>query len=137
MAMTNMVIAIRMRKIIRAIVAVSSLTPAYAQTAELAVTNARLYTVDPAHPQATAIAVQQGRILAVGNDVSRYIAASTTVIDAKGATIIPGLIDSHGHVRGLGEMLETIDLRGLTSEDAIVAKIRTAVKQHKPGEWIL
>ena len=63
-----------------------------------------------------AIAVRQGRILAVGNDVSRYIGPSTKVIDAKGAAIIPGLIDSHGHVRALGDMLGNIDLRGVASE---------------------
>jgi predicted amidohydrolase YtcJ len=110
---------------------------AMAQTADLEVTNARIYTVDPRHPRASAIAVRQGSIEAVGDDVSRYIGPSTTVIDAKGATIIPGFIDSHGHVRDLGEMLEQIDLRGLTSEAAAVDKVRNAVRQLKPGEWIL
>jgi len=109
---------------------------AMAQTADLEVTNARIYTVDPRHPRASAIAVRQGSIEAVGDDVSRYIGPSTTVIDAKGATIIPGFIDSHGHVRDLGEMLEQIDLRGLTSEAAAVDKVRNAVRQLKPGEWI-
>jgi predicted amidohydrolase YtcJ len=110
---------------------------AMAQTADLAVTNARIYTVDPGHPRASALAVRQGLIQAVGDDVSRYIGASTTVIDAKGATIMPGFIDSHGHVRDLGAMLEQIDLRGLSSEAAAVDKVRGAVRQHKPGEWIL
>ncbi len=85
-------------------------------------TNAHIYTVNPKQPRASALAVQQGRILAVGDDVSRYVGPSTKVIDAKGATIVPGLIDSHGHVRSLGDMLGSIDLRGITSENQVVEK---------------
>jgi predicted amidohydrolase YtcJ len=109
---------------------------AFTQTADLAVTNARIYTVNPKQPRAAAIAVRQGRIIAVGDDVSRYIAPPTRVIDAKGATIVPGLIDSHGHVRGLGDMLGSIDLRGVRSEIEVVDKVREAAKRSKPGEWI-
>jgi predicted amidohydrolase YtcJ len=110
---------------------------ALAQTADLAVTNARIYTVNPKQPKASAIAMQQGKILAVGDDVSRFVGASTKTIDAKGATIVPGLIDSHGHVRNLGDMLGTLDLRGIASEREIVEKVREAAKRHKPGEWII
>lgn len=109
---------------------------ALAQTADLAVINARIYTVDAKRPRASAIAVREGLIQAIGDDVSRYTGRSTTVIDAKGATIIPGFIDSHGHVRDFGAMLEEIDLRGLTSEAAAVAKVRAAVQFRQPGEWI-
>src|SRR6266487_680859 len=112
-AMTANVIAIRTRQVTRAIVSLSSVltSVAFAQTADLAVTNARIYTVNPKQPRASAMAVRGARILAVSDDVSHYISGSTTIIDAKGATVIPGLIDSHGHVRGLGDMLENIDLR--------------------------
>ena len=110
---------------------------AFAQTADLAVKNAHIYTVNPQAPQATAIAVRNGVILSIGNDVSKAIGTSTRVIDAHEATIIPGLIDSHGHVRGLGTALETVDLRGVTSEKEIADKIRTAARSAKPGEWIL
>ena len=108
-----------------------------AQTADLVVTNANIYTVNAKQPRASALAVRQGLIQAVGDDVSRYIGPSTTIIDGHGATLIPGMIDSHGHVRGLGEMLETLDLRGITSEREIVDKVRAAAGQHKPGEWII
>ena len=110
---------------------------AFAQTADLAVTNARIYTVNPKQPRASAIAVRQGRIVAVGDDISKYVGTSTRVIDAKGATIVPGLIDSHGHVRGLGDRLGSIDLRGVPSESAAVEKVSEAAKRHKPGDWIL
>ena len=63
---------------------------AFAQTADLAITNAKIYTVDPKQPNASAMAVRDGKILAVGKDVSRLIGSETTLIDAHGATILPG-----------------------------------------------
>ena len=122
------------RPLVLLVISAAALT---AQTADLVVTNANIYTVNAKQPRASALAVRQGLIQAVGDDISRYIGPSTTLIDAHGATLIPGLIDSHGHVRGLGEMLETLDLRGITSERGIVDKVRAAARQHKPGEWII
>jgi hypothetical protein len=110
---------------------------AHAQTADLVVTNARIYTVNAKMPQASAIAVRQGVIIAIGSDVKSNIGPDTKVIDAHGATILPGLIDSHGHVGGLGAALETVDLRGIASEKEIAEKVRAAAQEAKPGEWIL
>jgi predicted amidohydrolase YtcJ len=107
------------------------------QVADLAVTNARIYTVNPRQPRASAMAVRAGKIVAVGDDVSRFFGPATNVIDAHGQTVIPGLIDSHGHVRGLGTALETLDLRGIISEKEIADRVREAAKNAKPGEWIL
>lgn len=107
-----------------------------AQIADLVVKNARVYTVNPKQPVATAIAVKGDRILAVGDDMAKYTSDSTKIIDAKGAALIPGLIDSHGHVADLGESLETLNLRGITSEREIVEKVRQAAKTAKQGEWI-
>ena len=109
---------------------------ARAQVADLAITNAHIYTLNARQPQASAIAVRQGMIAAVGADVSKFIGPSTRVIDAHGATMIPGLIDSHGHVQGLGAALETLDLRGIQSEKEIADKVSAAAKQVRPGEWI-
>lgn len=107
-----------------------------AQSADLVVTNARIYTMNAAQPRATAIAVRKDRIVYVGDDAARWMGPATRRIDAHGAAMLPGLIDSHGHLAALGEALETIDLRGMTSEAAIGAKVRAAVAQHRPGEWI-
>lgn len=107
-----------------------------AQTADLVVVNAHIYTLDDTHPTASAMAVRSGKIVAVGDDVSRYTGPVTKRIDARGATILPGLIDCHAHMRGLGESLEMLDLRGAKSEAEIVEKVRRAVHEHKPGEWI-
>ena len=72
---------------------------AYAQKADLIVTNAKLVTLDPASTIAQALAVRDGRIVAIGgNDaVEGLIGPATRRVDAGGRTIIPGLIDSHIH----------------------------------------
>ncbi|MDQ6665858.1 MAG: amidohydrolase [Acidobacteriota bacterium] len=98
--------------------------------------NAHIYTVDEAHPAASEIAVKGGRILAVGGGLSRHAGPATKRIDAHGATVLPGLIDCHAHMRNLGDSLEMLDLRGAKSEGEIVEKVRRAVRDRKPGEWI-
>ncbi len=110
---------------------------ALAQTSDLLIKNAKIYTVDPKNPRATAIAIRNGRIAAVGNDLKAFENAATRVIDAKGAAIIPGLIDAHGHVEGLGSSLEMLDLRGITSEAEIAGKVKAAAAKAAPGEWIV
>ncbi len=87
-----------------AIVSASRL--AHAQTDPAMTTlirNARVTTLDPARPEAEALAVQNGRILATGNESDVRTAAGSvgTVIDAGGRRVIPGLNDSHTHlIRG-------------------------------------
>jgi predicted amidohydrolase YtcJ len=127
-----------MRAILFRIILLTSLaTPAFTQTADLAVIHARIYTANPKQPRASAVAIANGKILAVGEDVARYIKPSTRVVDAHDAALIPGFIDSHGHVRGLGDMLVQIDLRGLTSQNAVAEKVKQAAVGARPGEWIL
>src|SRR6202023_4322085 len=109
---------------------------AFAQTADLAVTNARIYTVERPNSTASAIAVKSGKILAIGDDINQFIGASTRRLDAHGATIVPGLIDSHGHMEALGESLEILDLRGTKSEQEIAEIVRNAAGTPKPGEGI-
>jgi hypothetical protein len=109
----------------------------WAQQADLAIVNARIYTANPRQPRASAMAVRAGKIVAVGDDVSRMTGPATKSIDAHGMAVLPGLIDSHGHVRGLGTALETLDLRGVKSEKEIADMVRESAKQAKPGDWIL
>src|SRR5437867_6997938 len=107
-----------------------------AQTADMAVTGARIHTLDPQKPVASAIAVKDGKVLAVGENVEPYLGPSTRRIDAKGAAIIPGLIDSHVHMRNFGDSLEILDLRATKTAEQIAAMVRTAARGRKPGEWI-
>ncbi len=107
-----------------------------AGAADMLITGAHIYTSDPAHPTARAMAVKDGRILAVGDDAVRLAGPGTRRIDARGAAIIPGFIDSHVHMESLGDALETLDLRGLRSPEAIAEKVRAAARERAPGEWI-
>lgn len=108
------------------------------QPADLIVTNAKVYTVDQAKPKASAFAVRGGRFVAVGDaaDVAKLAGPATVRVDAKGAAVIPGLIDSHVHMRGLGDMLETMDLRGVSSIEEIVRRVKRRAAELPKGAWI-
>jgi predicted amidohydrolase YtcJ len=106
--------------------------------ADLVLTNGHIYTVDNAHPRVSALAARGGRIVFVGSDAEAkaLVGASTRVIDLHGATVVPGLIDAHAHLLGLGNMLSRVNLAGSTSYDDVVARVKAFVKDVKPGEWI-
>jgi predicted amidohydrolase YtcJ len=106
--------------------------------ADLVLTNGKIVTVDEKIPQARAVAVLDGKIVAVGTekDIKRYIGGATQVIDLKGALAIPGIIESHGHFTGLGASKMILDLTKARSWDEIVAMVGEAAKIAKPGEWI-
>nr|WP_298131254.1 amidohydrolase family protein [uncultured Pseudoxanthomonas sp.] len=103
------------------------------------VTAARVHTSDPARPVAEAMAWDaQGRILAVGSArelQQRYPDAKR--IDASGRTVIPGLIDAHGHVMGLGYALMRADLVDARDKDEVIARLRAFEKQLPPNAWLL
>src|SRR5579872_3278770 len=108
---------------------------AWAQTADLMVVNARIYTLNPAQPIASRLAVKDGKILAIGG-TRNYAGPQTRTIDAHGAAIYPGFIDSHGHMQALGESLATLDLRGAKSQEQVAEMVRKAAAVHQPGDWI-
>ncbi len=110
---------------------------AHAQKADLIVENAVIYTMNPAQPRAKSIAVIKSKILAVGEDLSQFADAGTRRIDARGATVIPGLIDAHAHLRGLGELLESKDLRAVASIAAVADLVREEASRRAAGEWIV
>ena len=60
----------------------------------------------------------------------------TRVIDAGGATLVPGLQDAHGHFTNLGASLQVLQLRGTTSYEQIVEMVRARAATARPGEWI-
>lgn len=106
--------------------------------ADLVLTNGRIYTVDNARPQVSALAVRGGRVLFVGSDAeARALAGpSTQVIDLRGAAVYPGFTDAHAHLLGLGNMLQRVNLAGSKSYDEVIARVKAWVRDVKPGEWI-
>ena len=115
--------------------AAAAQTPA---PADLIVHDARIYTVDATHPLATAMAVRAGRVVFVGSgrEAMSLRGANTQLLDLDGATVIPGMIDAHAHLLGLGLGLRRIDLRGTTSFDAVVARVVARRDQVAKGEWL-
>jgi predicted amidohydrolase YtcJ len=109
-----------------------------AEPATLIVHNAKVYTVHAAQPTAEAVAVRGERIVLVGaSDAALALRGpETRVIDAAGATLVPGIQDAHGHFTGLGESLQVLQLRGTTSFEQIVDMVRERAATARPGEWI-
>src|SRR5690349_24703602 len=100
------------------------------QPADLIITNARIYTVDEAHPLADAMAVRGGKVQFVGSTRAALAlrGSSTRVIDLNGRTVIPGMVDAHGHVDNLGLALRTVDLTGTSSYDEVIARVTEHAK---------
>ncbi|MER6998317.1 amidohydrolase [Streptomyces sp. NPDC000410] len=97
-------------------------------TADLILTGARVRTLDPGRPEATAVAVKDGLIAAVGDDgdVRDWRGPGTETVDLAGATLTPGLTDSHSHpVWGL-EMATGLDLSAVRDLDQLRAELRAA-----------
>jgi predicted amidohydrolase YtcJ len=125
---------------------------------DLILVNARVYTLDwddPAsdgtlasdaprgerewHPDADAVVISGGEITFVGGstEARTHQAESTRVVDLAGATVIPGLVDSHTHVFELGAALERIDLIDVATEEDAVALVVERARSVPKGEWIV
>jgi predicted amidohydrolase YtcJ len=101
------------------------------------VVRGRLVTVDPTAPRAEALAVRGDRIVAVGaaSDVKDLVGPSTEVIDAGEATVLPGFVDAHNHVR-LGSNPGAARFSGATSLEEIHARIAAFCDEHPDATWI-
>ncbi len=132
--------------------------PEPVERADLILTNGRVYTMswdDPAlsgtpapnapvdragwRPDAEAIAIRQDQIIFVGaaSDAVSYQHDGTRVIDLDGATVLPGLVDSHTHFFGLGEKLIRVDLTDVATEEEAVALVTERAKTVPQGQWII
>ena len=94
--------------------------------ADLVLRNAKILTVDEGFREAAALAARDGRFVAVGSndDVQPYIGRSTRVIDGRGRTVVPGLIDTHVHALDVAEAESAQPFQSLQSIDALQAWIR-------------
>jgi predicted amidohydrolase YtcJ len=125
--------------------------------ADLILTNARVYTLrwdepaadgtlaaDAPHdgrwgPDADAVAVKGGDIVYVGTtkEALAMRGDDTRVVDLAGATVLPGLVDSHTHVFGLGAALERVDLVDVDTEEEAIRRVVERAKITPKGEWIV
>jgi predicted amidohydrolase YtcJ len=108
-------------------------------TADLIIHHAAISTLDPAHPKAQALAVKGGRIVAVGanNEILAWKGKASTVVDARGRRLVPGLNDSHAHyLRGGTYFNYELRWDGLSSLRRGLAFVRRQAAITPPGQWV-
>ncbi len=100
---------------------------------DLLVKGAKIYTVDSAFSTASVMAIDDGKIVAVGNEALLTQYTADSIVDATGKFIYPGLIDAHSHFYGLGMYSQTVDLTGTKSWDEVLQRCSVFVAQHQPA----
>ena len=115
--------------------------PSAEEAADLVLVNGKIITVDATDTVAEAVAVKDGRIVAVGSsdDVDAMVGASTQRIDLGGRAATPGLLDAHAHFgTGGATRMFVLDLSypEVTSIADVVDRVAERVEQAEPGEWI-
>lgn len=107
-------------------------------SADLIITNAKIWTVDKTRPQAEAMAILRDHIVAVGSaaDVDLWHGPQTKVIDAQGKLLLPGFNDAHVHFVDGGDHLSQVQLKDAASPEEFARRIGEKVKTTAKGEWI-
>jgi predicted amidohydrolase YtcJ len=115
------------------------LSQSQTQSADVILTNGHIYTVDPHHPWAEALAIRDGKILAVDTDreIARYRGASTKVIDAKSHLVLPGFTDCHVHFMDGSFSLQEFSLDDARTVAEIQQRVKTFAAAHPHDPWIL
>lgn len=107
--------------------------------ADLILRNGNIAALDAQNTTAQSIVVKDGKILFVGSneEADKYVGSSTKMIDLDGNFVMPGFIESHAHFLGIGESLINLDLRSAKNWNEVVGIVAKAVKNNKPGGWII
>jgi predicted amidohydrolase YtcJ len=106
--------------------------------ADALLVNGRFWTLDKSRPQVTALAVWQGRILAVGDaaDLRPLAGPGTRLIDLKGRRVLPGFHDSHIHLLATGQRLSQVDLKDARDEAEFGRRLRDFDRKLPAGRWL-
>lgn len=112
---------------------------AFAQSADLIIINANIRTMDKANPRAEAVAVEDGRIVAVGTTktIQQFADKNTKVIDADGKLVLPGFNDAHVHFMAIGNLFSSADMSEARTADDVIAKLKHFARFLPKGRWIL
>lgn len=102
---------------------------------DLILTNAKVYTVDDQNEWVEAVAIKDGKIVALGNSADIGTEARQ-VLDCKGQFLMPGFIEGHGHFAGMGEMLLNLNFLRSKSWEQIVSQVEEKAKTTEKGAWI-
>jgi hypothetical protein len=114
--------------------------PALAQAPDTILVNGKILTVDAQFSTREALAIRDGRIVALGTsaDIRKLAGRETRVIDAQGRTVIPGLIDSHLHAIRAAQTFSTeVNWIGASSLAEAFGRISEAAHTMKPGAWLI
>lgn len=113
-------------------------TAAPAASADLALKNGAVYTMDGVRSWAQAVAIRDGRIVYVGSDVGlqQHVGRATRVVDLKGRMLMPAFQDVHIHPISGGVEVNACNLNGLTTIEAYVAAIKQYADAHPNEAWI-
>ena len=112
--------------------------PLSAQTADLIITGARVWTGDVMRPVAQAIAITGNRIQAVGNvfEVMPLRGPNTTILEMPGRFVTPGFIDNHTHFQSAGALLLGANLLDVTDQSGLIRRVREARDRLPAGAWL-
>lgn len=100
--------------------------------------NGHVVTMDTKNPEVEAFAVSQGKILSIGT--SEEIASAyreADVVDLERKTVMPGIIESHGHLLSLGQSFLELNVEGIETPQQVVLKVKEKVGETPAGEWIV
>ncbi|MFY0563684.1 amidohydrolase [Archangium lansingense] len=99
----------------------------------------RIRTLDERKPEAEALAVRRGRLVAVGTkaEVLKAAGEGARVVDYGDAVVVPGLVDAHAHIAGLGRSLTVARLEGASSVDEVVRRLAEAPSTSFQGDWLI
>ena len=95
--------------------------------------------MNPQQPSAEAVAIKDGRILWIGSnaDAKRLFTGALETTDLGNATVLPGIIDAHGHLMSLGETFLKLDLKGVSTPQEVARRVKEKANTLRTGEWIL
>ena len=113
-------------------------TPEPQALADLILVSSKIWTGNPANPEAEALAVKDGRIVAVGRnaEISKLKGPKTIVLEGKGRRVVPGLIDCHTHMSMGGLDLLAMDLRKTKDPAEFTSTVAEYAKKQAPGIWL-
>jgi predicted amidohydrolase YtcJ len=106
--------------------------------ADLVLVSAKIWTGTPARPEAEALAVKDGRIVAFGSnaEIEKWKGGKTTVVDGKGRRVVPGFIDCHTHMSMGGMDLLALDLRKTKDPAEFTSMVAAYAKKQPAGIWL-
>jgi len=109
-------------------------------TADLILTNTKVYTANPNQPFSEAIAVKNGKILAVGRSskIKNFLGSETSLIDLKGKQILPGFIDNHNHIfESASEAGGKCELSPEATPSEQIPYLHDCLKSSIPDQWVI